>query len=151
MSNTQYSVFQIADWFLAHAPMTPKKLQILTYYAQGWGNALLKRPIIDTDFKAGIHGPVSCRLLKKYHSYGWSEIPQNKDYINQINNEIIEDLLESVWTTYGDRNANELEALTHRELPWENARQNCQPDETCENVISNKDMRKFYLSIYNGD
>ncbi len=151
MSNTKYSVFQIADWFLAHEAMTPKKLQKLTYYAQGWGNALLKRPIINTDFEAWVHGPVSYDLWKKYHSYGWTDIPKNKNYVNQINDASIEDLLESVWITYGDRSANELEAITHQEFPWRNARKNCKPDEKCKNLISNKDMEEFYLSIYNGD
>lgn len=46
---------------------------------------------------------------------------------------------------------DELKALIYRELPWENAWQNCHPNEICKNVISNKNMGKFYLYIYNGD
>lgn len=100
-----YSSQQIAEWFLAHEAMSAKKLQELVYYTQGWSNALLKTPIIDTDFQAWIHGSVSYELWEKYHSYGETDIPQNKNYVNQINDDSVEDLLESVWITYGDINA----------------------------------------------
>lgn len=137
-----YSSQQITEWFLAHEPMPPKKLQELVYYTQGWSNALLKTPIIDTDFQAWIHGSVSYELWEKYHSYGETQIPQNKNYVNQINDDSVEDLLESVWITYGDKNANELVALTHRELPWIIARCNGKPY-----IIDNITMGKFYHSI----
>lgn len=137
-----YGIQQIAEWFLAHEAMSAKKMQELTYYVQGWSNALFKHPIIDTDFQAWIHGSVSYELWKKYHSYGETDIPQNKNYVNQINDVSVEDLLEAVWITYGDKNANELVALTHRELPWIIARCNGKPY-----VISNNVMGKFYHSI----
>lgn len=137
-----YSSQQITEWFLAHEPMPPKKLQELVYYTQGWSNALLKTPIIDTDFQAWIHGSVSYELWEKYHSYGETQIPQNKNYVNQIKDVSVEDLLEEVWITYGDKNANELVALTHRELPWIIARCNGKP-----HIIDNITMGKFYHSI----
>lgn len=137
-----YSSQQIAEWFLAHETMSAKKLQELVYYTQGWSNALLKKPIIDTDFQAWANGAVSIDLLREYHSYGETQIPQNKNYVNQINDDSIEDLLESVWITYGDKNANELVALTHRELPWMIARCNGKPY-----IIDNITMGKFYHSI----
>ena len=122
--------------------MPPKKLQELTYYAQAWSNALLKRPIIDTDFQAWSNGAVSIDLWRKYHSYGETDIPQNKNYANHINDASVEDLLEAVWITYGDKNANELVALTHRELPWMIALCNGKPY-----IIDNIVMGKFYHSI----
>ena len=54
-----YSSQQIAERFLAHETMSAKKLQELVYYTQGWSNALLKKPIIDTDFQAWANGAVS--------------------------------------------------------------------------------------------
>ena len=62
-----------------------------------------------------------------------------------------EQLLEDVWDTYGDNTGNALEALTHRELPWMEARRGYEPDERCSVVISPTTMASYYKSIYAGD
>lgn len=148
--NASYPVEDIAEWFLNKESICDKKLQKLTYYAVAWGWALLNRSIIKNDeFQAWVHGPVSPKLYAKFRDYGWNPIPiQNRQltFDNQVN-----DLLESVWYTYGDKTANELEALTHTETPWQNARRDFKPNENSSVVISTKDMREFYLSIYSGD
>lgn len=146
-----YGVFEISDWFLTKESMQPRKLQKLVYYVQAWSNALFDIPLInDTEFEAWTSGPVSPKLRDKYLSYGWNDIDkinkQNEIYDNKVN-----DLLESIWLTYGDKTANELEAISHNELPWLIARGNLKPNEISHNVISNVDMKKFYLSIYSGD
>ena len=53
--------------------------------------------------------------------------------------------------TYGDKTANELEALTHSETPWKNARKGLDETEPSDNEILAEDMREYYLSIYSGD
>ena len=58
--------------------------------------------------------------------------------------------LESVMLTYGDYTGNALEALTHTEFPWIEARGNLSHSENCNNVISAATMRSFYQSIYAG-
>lgn len=148
-----YSIFEIADWFLAKESMTPKKLQKLAYYAESWSRALLDRSIVqDTEFEAWAHGPVSPELYDKYRDYGWNDIPKNNKFVD-ISDEKDLDLLESVWLTYGEMSANALEAQTHVETPWENARFRGQADEGdfCKEKISKEDMANFYKSIYAGD
>jgi Uncharacterized phage-associated protein len=148
-----YSIFEIANWFLAKESMTPKKLQKLTYYAEAWSHALLDRSIVeDTVFEAWAHGPVSSALYNEYREYGWNDIPKNEDHVN-INDDKVIDVLESVWLTYGDMSANALEAQTHQEDPWVNARKvaGAEDGDRCSEVISGKAMRQYYLSIYNGD
>ena len=61
------------------------------------------------------------------------------------------ELLESVWFTYGDKSANELEALTHSEDPWKNAREGLKEMEPSDKPIDTEDMKEYYLSIYIGD
>ena len=63
----------------------------------------------------------------------------------------IEELLNSVWETYGDKDGNELEALSHSEKPWKEARVNLDEDERGNAIISPKTMKAFYRSIYSGD
>lgn len=145
-----YSIFEIADWFLAKESMTPKKLQKLAYYAESWSRALLDRSIVqDTEFEAWAHGPVSPELYDKYRDYGWNDIPKNNKFVD-ISDEKDLDLLESVWLTYGEMSANALEAQTHVETPWKNARFRGQADEGdfCKEKISKEDMANFYKSIY---
>lgn len=146
----QYSVFEIADWFLSKASVTPKKLEKLAYYAEAWSNALYGKGLIsDAEFEAWAHGPVAPSLYQKYKSYGWNKIP--KINTNRISDPEVLDLLESVWITYGDKSANELEALTHSEAPWRRARKGLREGESSNEKISRKDMKEYYRSIYIGD
>ena len=150
--NKKYSIFEIADWFLNKESMTPKKLQKLCYYAQAWINALLDDSIIDdSEFQAWAHGPVSPELYNKYREYRWNSIPKCTSPA-AIDNQTV-DVLESVWITYGDKSANELEALTHTELPWKQARLRAGVSEgdSCREKISTEDMANYYKSVYVGD
>lgn len=146
----QYSIFEIANWFLTKASMTPKKLEKLSYYAEAWSNALYGKGLVnDTEFEAWAHGPVAPELYRKYKSFGWNLIPSKIK--SQITDPQTLDLLESVWVTYGDKSANELEALTHAEDPWRKARKGLSEGEPSQEKISKKDMKEYYRSIYNGD
>ena len=143
------SVFDIANWFLTKEAMTPKKLQKLVYYYFAWGQALLKRDMIkNCRFEAWVHGPVNKTLYNRYKKYGGTNIPKASETVEL--SDVEEELLESVWLTYGDKSANELEALTHLEKPWREARQGCGEYEPCAKEISKKTMRDFYLGIYSG-
>lgn len=149
-SEGRYSVFDIANWFLAKEPMTQKKMQKLCYYAQAWCYALNGYRLIDTDFQAWIHGPVSPALWERFKSFGYDTIKMRGRIDFKISDEDIH-LLEDVWETYGDNTGNALETLTHRELPWMEARKGYEPDERCSVVISPSTMAAYYKSIYSGD
>lgn len=146
----KYSVFDIANWFLNKMSVSPKKLQKLVYYSEAWSNALYDEELIsDTVFEAWAHGPVSPELYQKYKEYGWKDIDVRET--SNITDPKVLDLLESVWLTYGDLSANELEALTHQEDPWRRARAGYPEGSHCEVEISKHDMKVYYKSIYSGD
>lgn len=146
----KYSVFLVADWFLQKADMTHKKLQKLCYYAQAWCYALKNYRLLDSDFQAWIHGPVSPALWEKFKQFGYSTISIKNKY-NIVISEEDEELLEDVWETYGNRTGNALEALSHREVPWIEARRGYAENEKCTVVISPESMKDYYRSIYCGD
>ncbi|MEZ7602221.1 DUF4065 domain-containing protein [Streptococcus sp. 27098_8_91] len=147
----KYSIFNISDWFLSKEAMTPKKLQKLSYYFEAWSYALFNDSLIsDTKFEAWVHGPVSPELYSRYKEFGWNDIEQTEDNSDLFDNKTL-DLLESVWITYGSKSANELEALTHSELPWINARKGLGETEPSHELINAEDMKEYYLSIYIGD
>ena len=145
----KYSVFDIADWFLKKGNMTQKKLQIMCYYAQAWCYALNGYRLMNSDFQAWIHGPVSPALYEKFRRFGYDTI-KIKGNVNIELDKQDEELLEDVWETYGDRTGNALEALTHREAPWIEARKGYSENERCTVVISPESMKRYYKSIYLG-
>lgn len=145
----RYSVLEIANWFLAKECMTQKKLQKLCYYAQAWCYALKGYRLEDTDYQAWVHGPVSPVLYEKFRSFGYNIIRMKGKYKTSIKEED-QELLKDVWETYGDRTGNALEVLSHRELPWQEARRGFRPDERCNIVISPITMASYYSSIYSG-
>lgn len=144
------SIKDLAKWFLAKEPMTHKKLQKLCYYAVAWGWALMNRPIVrDGDFEAWVHGPVSSVLYQEYKNCGWNNISK-EEKVPEFPSDI-EELLNSVWETYGNKDGNELEALSHSEKPWKESRVNLGEDERGNVKIKPGTMRAFYRSIYSGD
>ncbi len=143
----KYSVFDIANWFLKKEAMTHKKVQKLCYYAQAWCYALKGYRLEDTDYQAWVHGPVSPVLWERFKSFGYDSIIIKGNVTTNIEAED-EKLLEDVWDTYGENTGNALEALTHRELPWIEARRGYEPEQRCAVVISPATMAAYYKSIY---
>jgi len=142
------NVFDVATWFLQKQPMTHKKLQKLCYYAQAWHLALLNRPLFGEEIQAWIHGPVIPKLYAKYADYGWEEISVKNENINPSFPQNTIEVLNAVWNTYHNLDGEQLEALTHSEKPWQEARNGIAPLEPSENVISYQSMRDFYNKLY---
>jgi len=146
----EHSIFDIANWFLIKESMNHIKLQKLCYYAVAWGYALLDKPIcIETEFQAWINGPVSPVLYEKYKKSGWKKHAPDEGFKVNFDEET-EDLLESVWFTYGEHTANSLIVQTHSEIPWKKARAGIPYNEHSQSVIDPKEMKEFYLSVYEG-
>lgn len=139
------SVFQVAAYILSKESMNHKKLQKLCFYAQSWHYAFEGELLFDEPFEAWIHGPVCPILYKAYKQWGSLNIPQFKN-LQIINlSERSRQIIDSVYEAYGKFNAEILEACTHREYPWQNARKGYMPSEYCRNVISNEEMRQVCL------
>ena len=146
----KYSILDIANWFLMKESMTHKKLQKLCYYAQAWCYALKGYKLADTSFEAWIHGPVSPVLYERFKDFGFDTIQIKGNFKPHFDQQDLE-ILESVWVTYGGHTGNALEALSHSELPWREARVGYAPDERCSIPISPQVMISYYRSIYTGD
>lgn len=142
---------EIAKFFIAIANetgdvITNLKLQKLVYYAQAWFLANYKKPLLDKDFQAWVHGPVIPDLYHKYKKFGSEPIIEKISLEEVKIDKPIKNFLFEVAKVYMPRGAYELEAMTHNEAPWIDAREGCQPDESCEKVISKKSMMQFYGS-----
>jgi uncharacterized phage-associated protein len=140
------TIQQIAQWFLGKESMTHKKLQKLCYYSQAWHLALHGSELFAERFEAWVHGPVSPVLYSIYADYGWEKIPSETS--QPILEEASEGILQAVWNTYASFDGDQLEALTHSEAPWQKARGNLQPCDTCTREIKHQDMRDYYLQKF---
>ena len=152
------TIERVSQWFLSLSSMSNKKLQKLCYYAYCWfivffndiesiteDNISDIRTLCADRFQAWIHGPVSPRLYHRYKEYGWHDIPQTASK-PEFSYEL-ESLLEQVWEAYGVFTADELETISHGEMPWKNARKGYRDGEACSNEISDYDILQYYSSL----
>lgn len=137
---------ETAKWFLEQKSMTPKKLQKLCYYAQAWHCALYNTPLFESRIEAWVHGPVSPVLYREYAKFKWNEIPQINSNIKASDTE--QGILESVLETYGEFSGDQLEALTHSEQPWIEARGNAEEWQSCTNEITIASMQSYYYKKF---
>ncbi|MDY7013941.1 MAG: DUF4065 domain-containing protein [Cyanobacteriota bacterium] len=131
------SCFEIADYFIWLANETGSfisnlKLQKLVYYAQAWHLALYQTPLFEEDFQAWIHGPVIPELYQKYKDYRWRPILKDVT-LPKLTPDILK-FLDEVAEEYFACDSYELEQMTHAEAPWNQARENLQPDEPSDAI-----------------
>lgn len=140
------TVFDVAKSFLTLESMTHKKLQKLCYYAQAWNWALENEALFDADFQAWIHGPVCPQLYDVYKIYGWQNIPLETGTPNLSTCDY--ESIEQIYRIYGQLDGDDLERLTHSELPWQSARKGLRPNEPSVEIIDPSVMREFYLKEF---
>lgn len=139
-----YNASDIANYFIWCANtgeefgenISNLKLQKLVYYAQGFSLALNGRPLFHDAIEAWAHGPVVRSLYYKYREYGADALPTPEDFSVETIDQETRDLLEEVYSVYGQYSAWALRNLTHDEPPWQETRQN--------GVISLEKMQAFF-------
>lgn len=133
------SINKAANYFLSKNSMTHKKLQKLCYYAQVLYAGMYSSRLIDTEFEAWIHGPVSRELFFKYQ--GQRGLPKIV-FVEEIN-EKYKKILDVTYEVYGHLTGDGLETLTHSENPWINARKGKDSNESSTEIIAFQDILEF--------
>ena len=132
--------------------MSHLKLQKLLYYIQAFHLAYFESPLIDDDFEAWLHGPVSKKIydtIKDFSVlYNDIEFKGNEEQIDgalkfKLTTEQVA-LIDEVLTEYAALSGTELETLTHSEAPWIEARKECGFGDACRKVISKEAMYNYY-------
>lgn len=126
--------------------LTNKLLQKLMYYAQAWHLVFNNgKPLFDDAIEAWVHGPAIPRVYRHFNKFGYLPITTIADSEKMaILSPKEKSHLHDVWTAYGVFDADYLEALTHREAPWQRARKNLQPYQSSNALISLKSMQNYY-------
>jgi len=126
-------------------PITNKKMQKLVYYAQAWSLVLNKEKLFNERIEAWVHGPAIPSLYKKFMQFGSEPIVlENSEFENINFSKKQEKLLSNIWQVYGKYPADYLEALSHSELPWQEARGDAPSSQPSNKTIKLETIKTFY-------
>lgn len=150
-----YNVNTIVDYFILrlnsdeNMNLINLKLQKLLYYLQAWSLGITRERFIDCSFEAWVHGPVCREVYNRFKDTKtlYSFITSNEVIDNtpemSIGAEDI-DFINFILDNYAGFSGAELEAMTHKETPWIEARKGLAPMQGCRNEISDELMREYY-------
>jgi uncharacterized phage-associated protein len=138
------SAQSIAQYFLslvdeeAGDSISNLKLQKLLYYAQGFHLAFYDTPLFPEAIKKWAHGPVVPQIYHEYKDYGANAIPPVQIDLNDYTQNVRE-LLDEIYSVYGQFSALKLRSMTHNEPPWLKADDN--------EAISHESMKQFFKTL----
>lgn len=152
--------YLLADYILEkYGPMSHLKLQKLLYLIEGYHLAYYGESLIDDEFEAWTHGPVSRKIYdslkdksRLYADLQFTPQPGCRlpsEEIKRLLTDDQMDLIDEVLSLYDKDSGMALEALTHSQTPWINARCGLPVHEKCSNVISKGDMRTYFQQFVN--
>ncbi|UAM97948.1 SocA family protein [Polaribacter litorisediminis] len=134
--------------------MSHLKIQKVLFYIQAYHLAYFDKPIIEDEFQAWVHGPVSRKIYDsaKDISILHTELQftledDEQSPIDIINNsltvsqvELVNDVIDELKGLSG----LQLENMTHSEEPWLHARRGYESGERCAVVIPNELITDYY-------
>ena len=149
--NIKTNIELVANYFLSRITMNNKKLQKIVYYAYCWyivnnnDSANVRNVLFLEQPEAWIHGPVFPTLYENYRQYGRDIIP--KIEFNELIDEDLRELFEEIIETFGEYDGDQLELMTHNEIPWIEARNNYNTYEYSSKLISLQEIFNYYSNI----
>lgn len=146
MEDLMATVHDVAAYILERRPrVTAMKLQKLVYYAQAWSLVWDGKPLFPERIEAWVNGPVSPDLFAHHRgefvltSWPWG----NPRALTADQAETVDAIL----LHYGEKPSQFLSDLTHRELPWLEARSGLGSLERGNREITHEAMRAYYGSL----
>ncbi|EKS6729591.1 MULTISPECIES: Panacea domain-containing protein [Enterobacter] len=142
------SVIDAAKYILEKTgEITAMKLQKLAYYSQAWALVWDEEEIFPEDFEAWANGPVNKCLYARHR--GLFKVDQSvfSDGDTSKLSENQRDTIDKVLEFYGDKTAQWLSNLTHKEAPWLEARGELKPMASCSTAITKASMAEYYSSL----
>lgn len=151
--NERTDINTVVNYILRNIRATNKKLQKLVYYAYAWyivennENDNITNVLFHEQPEAWVHGPVFPVLYDRYKDNGRNEIAKPDDVI-EIDNELSA-FLDEILSIFGPFDGDQLELMTHNELPWQKARGSAKSNEISTNLIDLQDIYNYYKSLSN--
>lgn len=148
----------LSNYILKHyGAMSHLKLQKLLFYCDAYHLAYFDMELIDDKFEAWVHGPVSRKVFDslKDKSLLYSDV-EYVDNDTDVDNAfeslsfLQKELLNNILSTLSTWTGTELEASTHSEKPWLEARVGYGEADRCHELISKETTCDFYKKDLNG-
>ena len=126
-------------------PITAMKLQKLVYYSQAWALVWHEQPLFEEKILAWANGPIVRELYELHKgAFHIGQLTQgDSKKLHTQQKEAIDRVLE----VYGNKSAQWLSDLTHREDPWQNAREALKPSERGNAEITLASLEEYYSNI----
>ncbi|MFG5858486.1 DUF4065 domain-containing protein [Dysgonomonas sp. Shenzhen-Wh21] len=148
----------LADYILKnYGPMSHLKLQKLLFYCDAYHMAYFGEELVTDEFEAWAHGPVSRTIYNslKDKSILYSDLSYSDKGINPDDEikKLTSDqqiMLKEILGELSSWTGPQLEASTHREYPWIEARKGYGEGAKCSVSISKKTTLEFYKREING-
>lgn len=130
-----------------HGPMSAMKLQKLVYYAQAWSLVWDEKPLFSEQVQAWVNGPVVRELYAKHATKFGVDVTVFKDGKAERLDPTQQETVDEVLKFYGDKTAQWLSDLTHKELPWRRARIGVGEWDNSDNEITLESMAEYYTRV----
>lgn len=147
--DSEVSIVEVSKYIISRHDVTPKALQKILYFIQGFNMAFNKRIMFNNIAQAWVHGPVYPEIYNYYSDFKYNTIDIGKPVedlkISESQNELINCILRFFTKYSGDV----LEKITHIESPWMNARIGLSKNQPSRNDIDLEEMKKYFLSVIN--
>jgi uncharacterized phage-associated protein len=128
-----------------HGPISAMKFQKLLYYSQAWALVWDEKPLFQERIEAWINGPVIPDIYElhkgQFQIENWPLGDPQKLNAEQI------ETVDAVFDFYGDKTAQWLSDLTHREKPWQEARKGLDCNERGNREITKAALHEYYSSL----
>ena len=145
------ALFAVADHLcvLAEGDLTPRALQALMYFTQGWSIARLGEPLFDTLPRAASYGPEYPQIRETYSfeaiQAAYEHSLDNDEQSSALTSKDCKTIAEA-YQRYSDLSGSALCREARSQSPWRKARKRASvPDgDDCDEPITMKSMRKFF-------
>lgn len=141
------NLFDVAIYIFRKLPFcTDKQVQKITYYAYCWylvknnqdDNNITNR-LFEQHPEAWIHGPVFHDLYDEM-TYYRRRFLERQENLKQETKEFLDKII----SIYGKYTGNQLEDLTHNELPWKEARYDLPPNVRSREPLKDSVIYSYY-------
>lgn len=144
-------IIEVSRWFIYKLQMSPKKIQKMLYLCYGYYLATyntddnnLNDEIFQNNFQAWVHGPVDPDIYNIYRTAGYANL--SIEIFENNFDEKTQKVLDYVFDKYGNITADDLESITHLQLPWKEARGKLSSIDPSTKTLSTKTIFNYFKS-----
>jgi uncharacterized phage-associated protein len=148
----QISINELAKYIINKHDITPKALQKILYFIQGFTMAFNKTLLFNDAPQAWIHGPVYPVVYNTYCEFKYNIIDIMESSYDEVNLNVSDNeknLIDCILRFFTKYSGDVLEKITHIESPWLEARQGLSKNEPSKNPIKLESISEYFMQVKN--